>query len=39
VREAQRLEKLLEDAGKLLVVVSDVLGVSGRAMLTALING
>ena len=39
-REAQRLEKLLEDAGlKLSAVVSDVLGASGRAMLAALING
>ena len=39
-REAQRLEKLLEDAGiKLSVVASDILGVSGRAMLEALIAG
>ena len=39
-REAQRLEKLLEDAGlKLSAVVSDLLGASGRAMLTALIAG
>ncbi|WHM40915.1 IS110 family transposase [Streptomyces sp. BPTC-684] len=39
-REAQRLEKLLEDAGiKLSSVVSDVLGVSGRAMLEAMIGG
>ena len=39
-REAQRLEKLLEDAGiKLSVVASDILGVSGRAMLEALIVG
>ncbi|WP_184927309.1 IS110 family transposase, partial [Streptomyces spectabilis] len=39
-REAQRLEKLLEDAGiKLSCVVSDILGVSGRAMLEALITG
>ncbi|MFF4410863.1 IS110 family transposase [Streptomyces sp. NPDC001404] len=39
-REAQRLEKLLEDAGiKLSSVVSDILGVSGRAMLEALIRG
>ncbi len=39
-REAQRLEKLLEDAGiKLSSVVSDILGVSGRAMLEALITG
>jgi transposase len=39
-REAQRLEKLLEDAGiKLSSVASDILGVSGRAMLEALIDG
>jgi transposase len=39
-REAQRLEKLLEDAGiKLSAVASDILGVSGRAMLEALIEG
>jgi transposase len=39
-REAQRLEKLLEDAGiKLSAAVSDILGVSGRAMLEALIAG
>jgi transposase len=39
-REAQRLEKELEDAGiKLSVVASDILGVSGRAMLAALIDG
>ena len=39
-REAQRLEKLLEDAGiKLSAVASDVLGVSGRAMLEAMIAG
>jgi transposase len=39
-REAQRLEKLLEDAGlKLSTVVSDLLGVSGRAMFTARIDG
>lgn len=39
-REKQRLEKLLEDAGvKLSCVASDIFGVSGRAMLTALING
>ena len=39
-REAQRLEKLLEDAGiKLSAVASDILGVSGRAMLEALIAG
>jgi transposase len=39
-REAQRLEKELEDAGiKLSVVATDILGVSGRAMLNALIDG
>lgn len=39
-REAQRLEKLLEDAGiKLSVAVANILGVSGRAMLEALIAG
>ena len=39
-REASRLEKELEDAGiKLSSVASDVLGVSGRAMLEALIAG
>jgi transposase len=39
-REAQRLEKLLEDAGiKLSSVVSNILGVSGRTMLEALIAG
>ena len=39
-REAQRLEKELEDAGiKLATVATDILGVSGRAMLTALIDG
>jgi transposase len=39
-REWQRLEKLLEDAGiKLSAVASDILGVSGRAMLEALIAG
>jgi transposase len=37
---AQRLEKLLEDTGiKLAAVASDIMGVSGRAMLEALING
>jgi len=36
----QRLEKLLEDAGiKLSAVVSDLMGVSSRAMLQALIDG
>jgi transposase len=38
--ECQRVQKVLEDAGiKLDSVASDVLGVSGRAMLTALIAG
>ncbi|GGN81170.1 IS110 family transposase [Streptomyces albiflavescens] len=37
---AQRLEKLLEDTGiKLAAVAADIMGVSGRAMLEALING
>jgi transposase len=39
-REKQRMEKLLEDAGiKLSVFVSDIFGVSGRAMLSALVDG
>jgi transposase len=39
-REAQRLEKILQDAGiKLSSVASQVLGVSGRAMLEALVEG
>jgi hypothetical protein len=39
-REKQRVEKLLEDAQiKLSVVVSDLHGVSGRAMLEAMIGG
>ena len=39
-REAQRLEKELEDAGiKLSIVATDILGRSGRAMLAALIEG
>jgi transposase len=39
-REANRLHKVLEDAGiKLSCVATDVLGVSGRAMLAALIDG
>ena len=39
-REVKRLEKLLEDAGiKLSAVASDIMGVSGRAMLEALIAG
>src|SRR5215217_6141566 len=38
--EVQRVQKTLEDAGiKLDSVAADVVGVSGRAMLTALING
>jgi transposase len=38
--EKQRLEKLLEDAGiKLSVFVFDIFGVSGRAMLSALVDG
>ena len=40
VRETQRLHKVLEDGGiKLDSVASDSLGVSGRAMITALISG
>ena len=39
-REVQRLEKLLEDAGiKLSSVASEITGVSGRAILEALIGG
>jgi len=39
-RQANRLHKVLEDAGiKLASVASDVLGVSGRAMLQALVTG
>ncbi len=39
-REAQRLDKILQDAGlKLSSVASDILGVSGRAMLTGLVHG
>ncbi len=39
-REAQRLEKTLQDAGiKLSSVASDILGVSGRAMVQALVEG
>lgn len=39
-REAQRLDKILQDAGiKLSSVASDVLGRSGRAMLEALVAG
>ena len=38
--EKQRVEKLLEDAWiKLAVVASDIFGVSGRAMMAALIAG
>jgi transposase len=38
--EKNRVEKLLEDAQiKLSVVASDIFGVSGRAMMAALING
>jgi len=39
-RDAGRLEKLLEDASiKLSVVASNIVGVSARAMLTALVDG
>jgi transposase len=39
-RAANRLHKVLEDAGvKLASVASDILGVSGRAMLNALVHG
>ncbi|WP_447974482.1 IS110 family transposase [Nitrospira sp. Kam-Ns4a] len=39
-REAQRLHKVLEDTGvKLASVATDILGVSGRAMLGALVQG
>jgi hypothetical protein len=39
VREVNRLHKVLEDGGvKLAVVASDMLGVSGRAMLEALLK-
>lgn len=39
-RETQRLDKILQDAGvKLSSVASDILGKSGRAMLTALVAG
>ena len=39
-REAQRLDKILQDAGiKLSSVASRILGVSGRAMLAALVEG
>ncbi len=39
-REAQRLDKILQDAGvKLSSVASDILGKSGREMLRALVSG
>jgi len=39
-RETQRLDKILQDAGvKLSSVASDILGVSGRTMLQALVAG
>jgi transposase len=39
-REAQRLDKILQDAGvKLSSVATDILGTSGRAMLAALVEG
>ena len=39
-RQVQRIEKILEDAGiKLSTVATDIMGVSGRAMLQALIDG
>jgi transposase len=39
-QEVNRLSKVLEDAGiKLASVATDVMGVSGRAMLTALVQG
>lgn len=39
-QEVNRLHRLLEDAGlKLATVMTDVMGVSGRAMLDALLNG
>ncbi len=40
VREINRLDKVLEDAGiKLSSVASDIMGVSGKAMLHALVDG
>ena len=40
IAEAQRLDKILQDAGvKLSSVATEILGVSGRAMLTALVEG
>jgi transposase len=39
-RQVQRIEKILEDAGiKVSSVATDIMGVSGRAMLAALIEG
>lgn len=39
-REINRIHKVLEDAGvKLAIVASDIMGVSGRAMMRALIEG
>src|SRR4029453_10193575 len=39
-RESQRLDKILQDAGiKLSSVATDIIGVSGRAMLQALVGG
>jgi transposase len=39
-REVQRLDKVLQDAGiKLSSIASDILGVSGRSMLAALVEG
>jgi transposase len=39
-REANRIHKLLEDTGiKLATVATDILGTSGRAILTALVRG
>lgn len=39
-RQVQRIEKVLEDSGiKLSSVATDIMGVSGRAMLAALIDG
>jgi transposase len=39
-REAQRLDRVLQDAGlKLSSVATDILGVSGRAILDALVSG
>jgi transposase len=39
-REINRLHKILEDAGiKLATVATDIVGVSGRAMLRALVSG